>query len=320
MKLRQILCLTLGLIFWSSPSGATSEIEQVRTNPAYAVTLRTQLNEIRNGKSEFGPDCALDYLEKKAQKYGILNEIQHRFISKMIGSPKKSDEEIFLEFGYDLNPVNTPIAKINDKLFLSSVIQAENFDLLKALGITHILNLTGYKHGTSELRYPPKFRNDFEYAHLVIADEDDPVTMLTFRSNFFEAGNDFIHQALMSRHSSRVLVHCEAGISRSSTLVISHLMSVWNLSVKEAFETVKNLKANIAPNQAFFRQLLELESWIVNTRGLDMILPSYPIHDYLVDQMLEGPAAGFLREAVETAIVRAKYDPNQAMAYLFEAY
>jgi hypothetical protein len=47
----------------------------------------------------------------------------------------------------------TPFAKLTNRLFLSSANQAQNFPFLKDIRVTHVLNLTGEKLGTNELRY-----------------------------------------------------------------------------------------------------------------------------------------------------------------------
>jgi len=58
---------------------------------------------------------------------------------------------------------------------------------------------------------------------------------------------------------SRVLVHCAAGISRSSTVVIAYLMQSHNMSLKMAYEHVYCRRNTIRPNPGFFNQLMEFE-------------------------------------------------------------
>jgi len=56
-----------------------------------------------------------------------------------------------------------------------------------------------------------------------------------------------------------VLVHCEAGISRSATMCIAYLMHKNGLTMDEAYDYVKLRRAVIAPNLNFMRQLSEFE-------------------------------------------------------------
>jgi len=51
------------------------------------------------------------------------------------------------------------------------------------------------------------------------------------------------------------LVHCAAGISRSSTIVIAYLMQAMQFSLTEAFKYVREKRPIISPNDGFSRQL-----------------------------------------------------------------
>lgn len=57
-----------------------------------------------------------------------------------------------------------------------------------------------------------------------------------------------------------VLVHCEAGISRSATTVIAYLVKYHNMSLLEAFEFTKTRRTSINPNAGFVEQLRRFES------------------------------------------------------------
>lgn len=52
-----------------------------------------------------------------------------------------------------------------------------------------------------------------------------------------------------------VLVHCNAGVSRSASVVIGFLMSQEKMSFDEAFSTVKTARPSIQPNPGFMNQL-----------------------------------------------------------------
>ncbi|KAJ3376843.1 hypothetical protein HDU80_003722, partial [Chytriomyces hyalinus] len=105
-----------------------------------------------------------------------------------------------------------PAEILPGQLFLSSIVPASDLAQLQQLKITHILNVTGMHHADGErMRHPNRFPADFTYHNIVIADEMD-----TRIIEQFDEALEFISSAL--QQGGRVLVHCEAGISRSSTI------------------------------------------------------------------------------------------------------
>jgi protein-tyrosine phosphatase len=74
----------------------------------------------------------------------------------------------------------------------------------------------------------------------------------------FDATADFIQTHIMFGH--RVLVHCQAGISRSSAICMYYLMKYLHLSVRGAYALVKSARPCIFPNNGFLKQLDAAES------------------------------------------------------------
>ena len=69
----------------------------------------------------------------------------------------------------------------------------------------------------------------------------------------------------MKDSSGRVLVHCQAGISRSATICLAYLMMRKRVRLDEAFEFVRQRRSIISPNFSFMGQLLQFESQVLAT-------------------------------------------------------
>lgn len=69
----------------------------------------------------------------------------------------------------------------------------------------------------------------------------------------FQAANDFIRAA--RARGDGVLVHCQAGVSRSTTIVCAYLMKEVGLNVEQAVEMVRAVRPEVEPTQAFLHQL-----------------------------------------------------------------
>lgn len=59
--------------------------------------------------------------------------------------------------------------------------------------------------------------------------------------------------------NGRILIHCNAGVSRSSTVCIAYLMLNHSLTFDAAFAKVKSKRECIRPNDGFLRQLKQFD-------------------------------------------------------------
>lgn len=131
------------------------------------------------------------------------------------------------------------ISKILDNLYLGSYEDAIDFYKLKNLGITHIVNLS---------YLPNPYPNDFVYLKIDLY--DDPLENI---SQYFNFTIQWIYDAIMN--GGKVLVHCRAGISRSSTIILAFLVKLFGITLEKAYNYVKNIRPIIQPNEGFVKQL-----------------------------------------------------------------
>eukprot|EP00045_Choanoeca_perplexa_P003651 m.32476 g.32476 ORF g.32476 m.32476 type:complete len:473 (-) comp12154_c0_seq1:75-1493(-) len=138
-----------------------------------------------------------------------------------------------------------PMSKILPYLYLGAQRDAQNLQLLKQQRISYILNVT--------TNVPNYYERDFQYQQIPILDCNDSEIQ-----EFFEIASGFINQA--RAEGKRVLVHCQAGISRSATLVIAYLMKEQGRSLNDALEYVTSCRSIIGPNFGFLGRLQDYEA------------------------------------------------------------
>lgn len=126
-------------------------------------------------------------------------------------------------------------------LLLSSQDAAHDMETLRSHQVTHILNVA---YGV-----PNPFPEQLIYKTLPIL--DIPNTNITA---FLEECSDFIDHA--KDQNGVVLVHCNAGVSRSASIVIGYLMARERLTFSEAYKLVQSARPSVQPNRGFYQQLL----------------------------------------------------------------
>ena len=134
-------------------------------------------------------------------------------------------------------------------LYLSSMKAASDARLLETLQISAIINL-------APTLCPNHFEKYVDFPYLTIYEEDRPDTDLY---QYFNIAFRFIERY---SKTSGVLVHCAAGISRSSTIIIAYVMKKLGLSFVEAFDYVHQRHPNTDPNIGFICQLQQYEKQI----------------------------------------------------------
>lgn len=77
----------------------------------------------------------------------------------------------------------------------------------------------------------------------------------------------------VKQSGGKVLVHCEAGISRSPTICMAYIMRTQQLRLDAAFDIIKQRRAVISPNFSFMGQLLQFESEVLSNAPVHAATP-----------------------------------------------
>ena len=135
-------------------------------------------------------------------------------------------------------------------IFLGNAEDAANCNLLNKLGIRFILNVS------HNIPFPDFYKkNNFDFLRIDIKD----CASITLE-DYFTGAFEFINKALDS--SKCILIHCQAGISRSPSFVIGYLMYHFKYTFDYAFQYVKKYRSIIQPNLSFHLQLQTYEDSI----------------------------------------------------------
>ena len=193
------------------------------TDSMYLKEMREELNkaalEFRSGETEGKKDTKLDKMFK------LINMIKLSSTIKIL----KDD--------------NTPI-EIIPHLFLGSIGCASNLKQLENFKMTHILCCAkGIKNF---------FPNKFKYHNLELLDSDKQDI-----KKYFDESFKFIDNGI--KNGGNVLVHCHAGVSRSSTILIAYIMKSQKMKLDKVLELIETKREKASPNIGFIRQLKEYE-------------------------------------------------------------
>ena len=136
------------------------------------------------------------------------------------------------------------LSLVTNHIVLGGRDEANNKSMLDKYGITHILNTCK--------QLPNFFPSDYTYCKINAM--DSPTYQLT---NDYARASDFMSR--VERLNGRVLVHCIAGVSRSVTLVLMHLMRNHEVCLNQAYRHIKRCRPFVRPNEGFLFQACEFE-------------------------------------------------------------
>lgn len=148
-------------------------------------------------------------------------------------------------------PMRREMQEIIPGLYLGPFSSATKTKLqtLEAAGITHIICV---RHELEASFIQPNFPEKFVYSVINLAD-----ATTTNIIPFLPQVKQFIDNCF--KNGGKVLVHGNAGISRSAALVIGYVMETKGLPYMDAFSLVQVKRHCISPNEGFMHQLKEYE-------------------------------------------------------------
>ncbi|KAJ7330207.1 hypothetical protein OS493_022729 [Desmophyllum pertusum] len=147
-----------------------------------------------------------------------------------------------------------PSLILENQLYLGRGEQATNGKIVSDLKLTHVINI-GSEHASP-------FTDRIQYLNIKL--DDNPSSDLKI---YFSKACQFISDALSA--GGCILVHCNLGVSRSSTIVISYLMKSRQWTLKVAHDFVRDRRTCIRPNRGFLQQLSDWEQGIFGCKRTD---------------------------------------------------
>ena len=128
---------------------------------------------------------------------------------------------------------------INDRLYLSGYSTALT---VTPDTIQTVVSIIGFP-------FPDKYKKPgIEYLQIIANDEEEEVLLTHFPQT-----NRWIGDSINAKRS--VLVHCQAGVSRSATIVCAYIMQKLNKNAEEAIAFVRSRRRWVSPNHGFVAQL-----------------------------------------------------------------
>lgn len=144
------------------------------------------------------------------------------------------------------------ISRITSNIYLTD--QYYDADFIRSLGIRRVLSIGGRRE------WPDDFA--VMYAHL--GDVSTAPINRIFASSF-----KWIDDGPKAGESQKkILIHCQAGISRSPTIVIAYLMWKLGMPYERAYAHVKRIRPFINPNPGFSETLKKFDIFLQRNKML----------------------------------------------------
>eukprot|EP01100_Stratorugosa_tubuloviscum_P008074 TRINITY_DN3358_c0_g1_i10.p1 TRINITY_DN3358_c0_g1~~TRINITY_DN3358_c0_g1_i10.p1 ORF type:complete len:196 (+),score=87.92 TRINITY_DN3358_c0_g1_i10:245-832(+) len=153
------------------------------------------------------------------------------------------------------------LSKITEEVYISGIDPALNVQLLSENKITTIVNVSNYSNVCGEL-----YSNEFDFISFPVNDIENCNIL-----NHFEETWNFLQSSKTKKSSNfKVLFHCMAGVSRSTTLATAYLMKLNNWNCKKTLTFIRSKRPQIYPNSGFLLQLILFENQLEQQLGITL--------------------------------------------------
>eukprot|EP00075_Anas_platyrhynchos_P033386 XP_027322639.1 dual specificity protein phosphatase 22-A-like isoform X1 [Anas platyrhynchos] len=143
------------------------------------------------------------------------------------------------------------MSKVVTGLYLGNIRDSEDVASLRRHGVTHVLSVhTGAK----------PVLEDMSYLCISASDSSSQNLMQHFKECI-----KFIHECRL--RGGGCLVHCLAGVSRSTTVLVAYLMTVTELGWERCLAATRAVRSYASPNPGFQQQLRDYESTLLDEVG-----------------------------------------------------
>lgn len=134
---------------------------------------------------------------------------------------------------------------VTPRIYLGDANNANDANFLKSRRVSLIVNCA------KEIPNYFESANSPQYINLEL--NDVPTQPI---EKALKYASDAILDAISKKRT--VFVHCAAGISRSSSIVIYTIMKLYQWSFEKSYRFVKNMRPQIRPNPGFVDQLIKM--------------------------------------------------------------
>eukprot|EP01134_Creolimax_fragrantissima_P002435 CFRG2435T1 len=177
----------------------------------------------------------------------VRRELEVQFEQDLRSYKKYIDERMMVVLGQ----MEHSSEIFNEFLYLGTEWNASNMEELIENKVGFVLNMA--------IEIDNFYPDTFRYCHIRVWDEAEADIY-----PFLDEAVDFIKEAKQTK--SRVLVHCQMGVSRSATAVIAYCLRELEWNLDESIEYVHSRRNVVNPNKGFRKQLIRYEKKCINRR------------------------------------------------------